>query len=104
MAKDPQAVHTAHKWLVEAATQLGVAPDALTPVIRDLLDLTRDVAHGPSRPAAPLTSFLVGIAAGRELSAAASPEETTELVRAKIAELQPLLHEWAQAEDSEKED
>jgi len=30
-----------------------------------LLDLARDVAHGVARPAAPLTTFLVGLAAGR---------------------------------------
>lgn len=31
---------------------------------RLLLDLARDVAHGVERPAAPLTTFVVGYAAG----------------------------------------
>lgn len=31
-----------------------------------VLDLARDVAHGVARPAAPLTAFLVGLAAGRD--------------------------------------
>ena len=45
-------------WLAEAADALGVDRDAMQ---RDLLlDLTRDVAHGVARPAAPLTAFLVG--------------------------------------------
>lgn len=36
-------------------------------VDRDLLlDVARDAAHGVARPAAPLTTFLVGLAAGRE--------------------------------------
>ncbi|MDP9432604.1 MAG: DUF6457 domain-containing protein [Actinomycetota bacterium] len=30
-----------------------------------LLDVARDVAHGVARPAAPLTTYLVGLAAGR---------------------------------------
>ena len=30
-----------------------------------VLDLARDVAHGVSRPAAPLTTYLAGIAVGR---------------------------------------
>lgn len=29
-----------------------------------VLDLARDAAHGVARPAAPLTTFLVGLAAG----------------------------------------
>jgi hypothetical protein len=50
-------------WLAEAGDALGVDPGAMQ---RDLLlDLTRDVAHGVARPAAPLTAFLVGLAAGQ---------------------------------------
>ena len=37
-----------------------------TQIDRDLiLDMTRDVAHGVARPAAPIAAFLVGLAAGR---------------------------------------
>ncbi|WP_031273339.1 DUF6457 domain-containing protein, partial [Curtobacterium sp. B8] len=32
--------------------------------ISTVLDLARDAAHGVARPAAPLTTFLVGYAAG----------------------------------------
>lgn len=49
------------RWVDElcAALQLDTALD------RDLvLDLARDAAHGVARPAAPLTTFLVGLAAG----------------------------------------
>ncbi|MET4638507.1 DUF6457 domain-containing protein [Mycetocola sp. 2940] len=35
------------------------------PDIALILDLARDAAHGVARPAAPLTTFLVGYAAGR---------------------------------------
>jgi hypothetical protein len=40
-----------------------------------LLDLTRDVAHGVARPAAPLTAYLVGLAVGRAGGTHASLEE-----------------------------
>jgi hypothetical protein len=50
-------------WVVELANELGVDPAA---VDRDLLlDVARDAAHGVARPAAPLTTFLVGLAAGQ---------------------------------------
>ena len=49
-------------WIAELAAALGVDPDV---VPRDLLlDVARDAAHGVARPAAPLTTFLVGYAAG----------------------------------------
>ena len=50
------------RWVDElcVALQLDATVD------RDLvLDLARDAAHGVARPAAPLTTFLVGLAAGR---------------------------------------
>lgn len=50
-------------WLVELAEALGLDPDV---VDRDVvLDLARDAAHAVARPAAPVTTFLVGLAAGR---------------------------------------
>ena len=36
--------------------------------LRVVLDLTRDVAHGVARPAAPFTAYLVGVAVGRGLT------------------------------------
>ena len=46
-------------WLAAAAAELGVDPTVDT---RLLLDMTRDVAHGVERPAAPLTTYLLGLA------------------------------------------
>jgi hypothetical protein len=49
-------------WITELAAALEIDPAALD---RDLLlDVARDAAHGVARPAAPLTTFLVGYAAG----------------------------------------
>ncbi|MFJ4222255.1 DUF6457 domain-containing protein [Curtobacterium luteum] len=50
-------------WRTELAEALGLPADS--PVdIGTVLDLARDAAHGVARPAAPLTTFLVGYAAG----------------------------------------
>jgi hypothetical protein len=49
-------------WVAELAAALDVDAGA---VDRDLLlDVARDAAHHVARPAAPLTTFLVGLAAG----------------------------------------
>jgi hypothetical protein len=51
------------RWVADLCGALDLDPSA---VDRDvLLDLARDAAHGGARPAAPLTTFLVGLAAGR---------------------------------------
>jgi hypothetical protein len=49
-------------WVDELSTGLGV--DAAATDVQQVLDLARDAAHGVARPAAPLTTFLVGLAAG----------------------------------------
>lgn len=50
-------------WVGELAAALGVEADAVDRTL--LLDVARDAAHAVARPAAPLTTFLVGLAAGR---------------------------------------
>ena len=62
MHEDP--IQSAHEWLEEAARHLGLDPGEATTLTREILDLTKDVAHTRSRPAAPLTAFLVGLASG----------------------------------------
>lgn len=59
-------------WARRLAEALGV-PD-FEPDIALILDLARDAAHGVARPAAPLTTFLVGYAAGRAGGSAADVE------------------------------
>lgn len=48
-------------WLAQAAAALEL-PDTVDQ--RLLLDLARDVAHGVARPAAPLTTYVLGLAVG----------------------------------------
>jgi hypothetical protein len=51
------------RWASELADALGL-DSADVPDIPLILDVARDAAHGVTRPAAPLTTFLVGYAAG----------------------------------------
>jgi len=55
-------VNRLDEWLVAAADELGVEHPVDS---RLLLDMTRDVAHGVERPAAPLTAYLLGLAVAR---------------------------------------
>jgi hypothetical protein len=59
-------------WLVALADRLGL--DAATIPTGLLLDVARDVAHNVARPAAPLSTFLVGLAAARAGGSAADIE------------------------------
>jgi hypothetical protein len=54
---------TLDEWVRELSDALGV--DAAGTDVPLLLDVAREAAHGIARPAAPLTTFLVGLAAGR---------------------------------------
>jgi len=55
---------TLDEWVRELSDALGV--DAAATDVPLLLDVARNAAHGIARPAAPLTTFLVGLAAGRQ--------------------------------------
>lgn len=87
---DP-TLDSAHEWLSRVSTELGQDPAVVRDLVGELLDLTRDVAHGPSKPAAPVTAFLVGLAAGRELSPDAGAAESTAAVRERITLITELL-------------
>jgi len=67
------------EWLAAAAAELGI-PGPDNPSMHVLLDLARDAAHGVARPAAPLTTFLVGVAVGRGATLADAAERVTALL------------------------
>ncbi|MEV0846123.1 NTP transferase domain-containing protein [Streptomyces sp. NPDC049954] len=77
--------HVLDEWISAVKAELGIDLDVDLHVV---LDLARDAAHGVDRPAAPLTTFLVGYAAGR---AQGGPEEVAALAH-KAAE---LANRWA---------
>lgn len=56
-------MNTLEAWTEAVCAELGIDAGE---VDRDLiLDMTKDVAHGVARPAAPLTAFIAGLAIGR---------------------------------------
>jgi hypothetical protein len=72
-------------WTALVAAELDLPAEVVARDVRDLLlDLTRDVAHGVARPAAPLTAFLVGLAAGRDGGGAEQVRATTEQVLRRV--------------------
>lgn len=88
--KNEDSLHTTHDWLTAVATELGVDPDLVRDLVGDVLDLTAAVAHnGPSRPAAPTTAFVVGLAAGAGAGDAAT-------VRDMITRVEELLETYEQ--------
>ena len=60
------------EWVAEICRELELELADQEACVNQVLDLTADVAHGVARPAAPVTAFLVGLAAGRS----ARPDET----------------------------
>lgn len=66
-------------WVVSATRALGLADAVDVPW---LLDLARDVAHAVERPAAPVTTYLLGVAVGR----GADPAEAAATLRAASAQ------------------
>lgn len=72
------------EWTALACKELGIDPAR---VDRDLvLELTKEVAHGVARPAAPLTAYLLGLAEG----AGTAPDDA-------VARLTTLAGNWGQA-------
>jgi hypothetical protein len=83
-------VNTLKEWVDLVCRELDitdvVSPAAMQPRV---LDMSRDVAHGVARPAAPLTAYLLGLAAGRSSDPEATADELTQRVCL-------LAQRWAQ--------
>ena len=79
---------TMDEWTAAVCGELGLDPGVAD--LRVVLDLTRDVAHGVARPAAPFTAYLVGVAVGRGLPVADA-----------VARVSALASGWARAEQEE---
>ncbi|MCH0563090.1 MULTISPECIES: NTP transferase domain-containing protein [unclassified Streptomyces] len=78
--------HVLDEWISAVKDELGIDLAVDTKL---LLDLARDAAHGVARPAAPLTTFLVGYAAAQ---ARGGPEAVAESARTVAA----LARRWAE--------
>lgn len=74
---DPQVMEEMRSWLREASQAVGVPNQLMEEVEVPLLQLISQIAHGPSRPGAPLSAYLVGYAAGT----GADPLDKIEILR-----------------------
>ena len=66
-------------WTGQAIEELGLDPAVLDQ--RLILDVARDVAHGVTRPAAPLGTFLLGVVVGQGATPAETAERLTRLAK-----------------------
>ncbi|MEU0664644.1 NTP transferase domain-containing protein [Streptomyces lavendulocolor] len=82
------------EWITAVKAELGIDLDVDTGV---LLDLARDAAHGVARPAAPLTTFLVGYAAAK--AAGDGPEAVSRAVAEAARRASALADRWAAEAD-----
>jgi len=73
-----------HDWIDEVCDVLDLDLEVDEALV---LDLARDAAHAVARPAAPLTTFLLGYAAGRADADTAQLEQLT-------ARIQALAEKW----------
>ncbi|WP_295121916.1 DUF6457 domain-containing protein [uncultured Leifsonia sp.] len=70
-------------WAGAAARRLGVTLEPGD--VAALLDLAKDAAHGVTRPAAPLTAYIAGMAVG----SGRTLDDVSRELRAAIAEAEP---------------
>ena len=79
-----------HDWIDELSDVLDVEAEVDEALV---LDLARTAAHNVTRPAAPITTFLLGVAVG---SRGADPEELESLA----ARAQALAEGWDRPADA----
>src|SRR3954462_13213610 len=76
-------------WVTKLSQDLGVKPDDVA--ISEILDLARDAAAAVARPAAPITTFIVGYTAGLRGGGRETIAQTVREALASIAsELPPV--------------
>lgn len=73
------------EWAERVRAELELSGEIGKADVDRVLDMTKDVAHSVARPAAPLTSYLLGIAVGR----GADPDEAAAMLRRLALEQAP---------------
>ena len=82
-------MNTLEQWVGAVCRELDIADAVHQPAMQTrILDISRDVAHDVARPAAPLTAYLLGLAAGRCADPEASADEL-------VARVRLLAQHWA---------
>ena len=65
-------------WIAEAAAALGISADV---DVNAILDVAREAAHGVERPAAPVSTYLMGYAVAQGMSVEDAADRITALAR-----------------------
>jgi len=86
---EPHVNESLDEWVLALCRELDVDP-AVVPVAA-LLDVSRDVAHSVMRPATPVSTFVIGLAAARAGGHEAAVLRAIETARA-------LALAWSQGE------
>lgn len=73
------------RWLDAVCGELGLEMDVVDRVRHPMLDMIAEVAHGPSRPGAPMTAMLVGLA---------SATDDPDAVLARVEKICKLVKVW----------
>jgi hypothetical protein len=86
-------VNTLAEWVDLVCRELEITAVTSPAAMQSrVLDLSRDVAHNVARPAAPLTAYLLGLAAGRS----SDPEATADRLAQQLG---LLAQRWHDAQD-----
>jgi len=80
---------TLDEWTAAACEALDLTATPDNPPVREVLDLAREAAHQVARPAAPLTTYLLGLAVGRGADPREAAATLTALARQWPAESEP---------------
>lgn len=84
------------RWLDAVCAELGVDRAVMDANSTGLLELISGVAHGPSRPGAPLTAFLVGLASATAGDSAAQAKAVGE----RITTVSGLVASWGSDDEA----
>ncbi|WP_225979182.1 MULTISPECIES: DUF6457 domain-containing protein [Corynebacterium] len=93
---DPEKMAAMQQWLDQVCSELGLDRAVASDNTDQLLGLTGRIAHGPSRPGAPLSCFLLGLAVGADTagdSSALDPEQVRAAVRERAERLIGLIED-----------
>jgi uncharacterized protein DUF6457 len=83
-------VNTLAEWVDLVCRELEITAVTSPAAMQSrVLDLSRDVAHNVARPAAPLTAYLLGLAAGRS----SDPEATADRLAQQLGLLAQRWHD-----------
>ena len=82
-------------WLDDVCAELGVDRELVRASTPGMLRLIGRVAHGPSRPGAPLTAFVVGLAAAGA-AGADDVEARAAAVLERVDAVGGLVDGWAE--------